>query len=60
MPADPPEPVYLTALVQRVRKAAEASGLADWEFRVDWKRNPAGDVVVAVIVKASAKGWPST
>lgn len=54
---DAPEPRYLAALVQRVSRPRKRPA---WQTGrtggVDRKRNASGDVVVAVIVKASAKG----
>jgi hypothetical protein len=40
----------MRALLDRIEKAALDTGLKDTEFRLDYKRNKAGELVIALII----------
>jgi hypothetical protein len=50
----------LTALVQRIEEAARATGIDRSHFRVDYKRNGKGELVVAILINANAPAFQPT
>lgn len=49
----------LRALLDRIEEAALATGIKANEFRLDYKRNKKGELVVANLIKDGTKGFSS-